>query len=70
MCKNGVVEAEFLAVENGIIGIAVKYENNKNHYLLEIAGVKTKFIQFKKVLRGQVSILAKSELMVKNNLNY
>jgi len=61
LCKNGVVEIEFLAEEDGYVGIHFRVKNQLTYYLLKIDGQKKLGVTLKKVMNGKHQVLAKDE---------
>lgn len=60
-CRNGVISVEFFAQNQGMVGVAFKYINSNNYYILEIGGDENKFIQMRKRINGKYSIISKNE---------
>ena len=60
-CRNGFVQFEFFGVEDGAVGVALKYQNTDNYYLLEFHGSKKKQVTFKKRLDGRNILLAQDD---------
>lgn len=52
---------EFLAEEDGYVGIHFRVKNQLTYYLLKIDGEKKKGVTLKKVLNGKYQVLAKDE---------
>ena len=61
LCRSGVISVDFYAENQGIVGLAFKYVNSNNYYVVEAGGDEDKFVQIRKRLDGRYSTIAKND---------
>ena len=61
LCRSGVISVDFYAESQGIVGLAFKYVNSNNYYVLEAGGDEDKFVQIRKRLDGRYTTIAKND---------
>ena len=61
ICKNGVVNVQFNAQDDGYVAVLFRMKNKYNYYLLQINGEIKKEAKLKKIVNGKYQLLATDE---------